>query len=244
MNALKNRLKLEWVLGTIRADQWAGSIVAFLKPKSLLDVGCGDGSKLGLYLDFKPELFCGVEANPVYKVEAEKRGIQISSIDLNGAWPYADTTFDVVHSAFLIEHLHHTRLFLMEAFRVLKPGGTAVITTENLCSLLNWGAMTLGYTPFSMMHCCGWMTGNPFGLHYQEKWSDHLPIQDPAFPGVNGHVRVLAVDQARELCEKVGFKAEVTSICILPLTNWMSRPLERLFYRRGHFLLIKAVKPK
>jgi SAM-dependent methyltransferase len=152
--------------------------------------------------------------------------------------------FDVVHSAFLIEHLHHTRLFLMETFRVLKPGGTAVITTENLCSLLNWGALTLGYTPFSLVHCCGWYLGNPFGLHYHEKWSEHMPVHDPAFPGVNGHVRVLSVDQARELCEKVGFKAEVTSICLLPLTNWMSRPLERFFYRRGHFLLIKAVKPK
>ena len=66
MNALKNRLKSEWVSGSIRADQWAGSIVASLKPKSLLDVGCGDGSKLGRYLDFTPELFCGIQAAPVY----------------------------------------------------------------------------------------------------------------------------------------------------------------------------------
>ena len=131
----------------------------------------------------------------------------------------------------------------MEAFRVLKPGGTVVITTENLCSLLNWGHDN-GVYAFQLDALLRLDAGKSLGLHYQEKWSDHFPIQDPAFPGVNGHVRVLAVDQARELCEKVGFKAEVHSICILPLTNWMSRPLERLFYRRGHFLLIKAVKPK
>jgi hypothetical protein len=148
-----------------------------------------------------------------------------------------------VHCAYVIEHLHNTRLFAQEAFRVLKPGGTAIIPTENLCSLLNLGAMALGYTPFTLAICCGWFIGNPLGLHYQESQPENVPIDDPAFSGVTGHVRVLSVPQAQELFDRVGFQSEVTSIGLLPIPNFLGRHLERLCYRRGHFLLIKARKP-
>ena len=76
-----------------------------MKPRALLDLGCGDGEKLFGHLDYQPELFCGAEASPDHVAKAEKRGIKISSFDLNGRWPYADNSFDVVHCAFLIEHL-------------------------------------------------------------------------------------------------------------------------------------------
>jgi len=164
-------------------------------------------------------------------------------VDLNGVWPYADHAFDVVHCAQVIEHLHNTRLFVQECLRVLKPGGTTFITSENLTSFLNLGAMALGYTPFTLMRCCGWYLGNPLGLHYQEHVEEGLPITDPAFAGVTGHVRALGVLQAQELFEKIGFKASVSSIGLMPLPNWLGRSLERLMPRRGHLLLIEAQKP-
>jgi len=134
-----------------RCNDWSGKQVAALRPRSLLDVGCADGSFLFRYLDYKPEVFHGIEASPSLKQQAEARGLKVTAVDLNGVWPYANNTFDVVHCAQVIEHLHNTRLFVEELKRVLKPGGTALVTSENLTSFLNLGAMALGYTPFTLM---------------------------------------------------------------------------------------------
>jgi SAM-dependent methyltransferase len=211
----------------------------------VLDVGCGDGSFLFRYLDYQPKLFCGIEASPGLKAEAERRGIKVLAVDLNGVWPYQNNTFDVVHCAQVIEHLHNTRLFAQEILRVLKPGGTALITSENLTSILNLSAMALGYTPFSLMRCCSWYLGNPLGLHYGEHVDEGVPITDPAFAGVTGHVRVLSVLQAQELLSRIGFAdVEVSSIGLAPLPEWIGRPIERFVPRRGHWLLIAARKPQ
>src|SRR5205809_3622991 len=205
-----------------RCNDWSGKQVAALRPRSLLDVGCADGSFLFRYLDYKPEVFHGIEASPSLKQQAEAQGIKVTAVDLNGPWPYPDNTFEVVHCAQVIEHLHNTRLFAHEILRVLKPEGTALVTSENLTSFLNLGAMFLGYTPFTLMRCCGWYLGNPLGLHYGEGVPEGVPITDPAFAGVTGHVRALSVVQAQELFERVGFTAvEVSSIGLMPLPDWL-----------------------
>ena len=230
-------------VGVRRCDDWAGQLAASLKPESILDVGCGDGSMLFRYFKEMPREFHGVEGAPNLKAQAAARGINVTSFDLNGRWPYPDNKFDVVFSNQVIEHLHNCRLFATEAFRVLKPGGTAIVATENLCSLLNWFALTLGYTPFSLMQTCGRYLGNPLGLHYNETLAEPLPLDDPAFSGVSGHVRILTVRQAKELFQLVGFKAAVRSISILPLPDGLSKILEGVIRNRGHYLMIQAIKP-
>jgi SAM-dependent methyltransferase len=228
-----------------RCNDWSGRRVARLRPEALLDVGCADGAFLLQYLDYEPRLFCGIEASPNLKKQAEKRGLKVQAVDLNGLWPYPDNTFDVVHCAQVIEHLHNTRLFAQEILRVLKPGGTALITSENLTSLLNLGAMAVGYTPFTLMRCCGWYLGNPLGLHYGEHVEEGVPITDPAFAGVTGHVRALGALQAEELFERTGFECvKVSSMGLMPLPDWLGRRLEGLMPRRGHLLLIEAQKPQ
>ena len=230
-------------LGNNRCDDWAGQAVVELAPDRLLDVGCGDGSFLFRYLKKIPSEFYGVEGSPPRKAKAEQRGIKVFSYDLNGRWPFESQKFDVVFSSQVIEHLHNTRLFIEEMYRVLKPGGTAIVTSENLCSLLNCFAMFMGYTPFSLMQVCGRYLGNPLGLHYNEPLDEPLPIDHPAFAGVSGHVRVMTVRQARELFELSGFQVEARSVGILPLPDFFSRAIEGMVENRGHYLLVRARKP-
>src|ERR1039458_3444490 len=111
-----------------------GRAVVDLSPQSLLDVGCGDGNMLFRYFKQVPTEFYGVEGAPPLKAKAEQRGIKVFRYDLNGRWPFEDGKFDLVFSSQVIEHLHNTRLFVEETYRVLKPGGTAVIMSENLSS--------------------------------------------------------------------------------------------------------------
>ena len=94
------------------------------------------------------------------------------------------------------------------------------------------------------MRCCGWYLGNPLGLHYGEHVDEGVPISDPAFAGVTGHVRALSVLQAKELFTRIGFtNINVTSMGLMPLPDWCGRRLERIMPRRGHLLLIEAQKP-
>ncbi len=211
VKALQRMVSSGYLRSCQRCNDWSGHGVRALRPQALLDVGCADGGFLFKYLDYKPELFCGIEAAPELKAQAEARGLKVLAVDLNGVWPYRDNTFDVVHCAQVIEHLHNTRLFVQEMMRVLKPGGTALVT---------------------------------LGLHYGEQVPEAVPITDPAFAGVTGHVRALSVVQAQELFERVGFTGvQVSSIGLMPLPEWLSQWLEPLLRRRGHLLLIRAIKP-
>src|SRR4030095_10239426 len=226
--ALQRIVSTSYLRACQRCNDWSGRRVAQLRPQSLLDVGCADGAFLFSYLNYQPSRFEGIEAAPELKARAEKRGINVQATDLNGTWPYEDNAFDVIHCAQVIEHLHNTRMFAQETLRVLKPGGTALITSENLTSFLNLGAMVLGFTPFTLMRCCGWYLGNPLGLHYQEHVPEAAPITDPAFAGVTGHIRALGALQAKELFDRIGFRARVSSIGLMPLPDRLGRRLESI----------------
>ena len=92
--------------------------------------------------------------------------------DLNLRLPYDDGTFDVVCSNQVIEHLSDTDTFVAELHRVLRPGGFAVTSTENLASWHNVASLTLGWQPFSLTNVSrqGLGLGNPLAIHRAEGW--------------------------------------------------------------------------
>src|SRR5437773_11303194 len=61
---------------------------------------------------------------------------RVDIVDLNaGKLPYLDGRFCLVTCVETIEHLEQTRSLFREIFRVLEPGGLAVITTPNTLNL-------------------------------------------------------------------------------------------------------------
>jgi len=144
----------------------ARALAAHRPIPSLLDLGCDDGSRTEFYAK-------AAGASDVHGVElvasraslARERGIDVVSADLGGRLPFADQSFDAVVSNQVIEHLFDTDLFLTEAFRVLRPGGLIVTSTENLASWHNVASLVLGWQPFSLTNVSSvGSVGNPLGL--------------------------------------------------------------------------------
>jgi SAM-dependent methyltransferase len=105
---------------------------------------------------------------------------------------------DVVVSNQVIEHLFYPVRFMKEIYRILKPDGYAVISTENLARWDNILSLILGYTPFSMEFDSGLCKiGNPLSLHEKEVKKDSYP-----------HVRIFTWKGLIELATFIGFKVE------------------------------------
>src|SRR5262249_48608603 len=63
--------------------------------------------------------------------------VPVVDADLNQPLPFEDACFDVAMAVEILEHLENPRSFLRELSRVLRPGGTAIVSTPNLTSLLS-----------------------------------------------------------------------------------------------------------
>mgnify|MGYP001569013030 CR=1 FL=1 len=104
----------------------------------LLDVGCSNGD----FLHFAGERgfdVHGVEVNSLTADVARARGLDVRQGTLYDA-RYPDGFFDVVFLGDIIEHVRDPRQLLVECKRVLKAGGTLVISTPNLDSF--WARTT------------------------------------------------------------------------------------------------------
>ena len=165
---------------------------------ALVDLGCADGSRT---LDFAAQARAGstygVEVTPAHARAARARGVDVVEADLNGRLPFDDARFDIVVSNQVIEHLADTDRFVSEIRRILRPGGLAVTSTENLASWHNISALLLGWQPFSLTNVTrrGGGVGNPLALHRGE---------EPALPTWE-HMRVFAYRGLRELFLTHGF---------------------------------------
>jgi len=100
------------------------------KNGSLLDVGCGLGTFLGVARDAGWRVQ-GLDISPfAAKTVKEKMGIDVFNGSLVDA-PWKDQSFDVITFWDSIEHVDNPKQYLDKAFALLKPGGTMLIATDN-----------------------------------------------------------------------------------------------------------------
>jgi 2-polyprenyl-3-methyl-5-hydroxy-6-metoxy-1,4-benzoquinol methylase len=172
------------------------------KDAKFLDLGCDDGKwtmKLAKKIGTK-DIF-GYEIIDKAAQKARKLGIKVTMGDLNDKLKYKDNSFDVIHANQVIEHLNNTDMFMSEIYRILKPGGYAVISTENLSSWHNIFALILGYMPFSLTNVSSktGAVGNPLAPHSGGDFWNEDSWQ---------HQRIFTIRGLKHLSELFGFEFE------------------------------------
>lgn len=108
-----------------------------LSGNRLLDIGCGDGSYTSLIargfnrvdaIDIRPDLL----ALFADRLQGRPAAQCITISEMSAAkLDYPDSTFDLVTSIEVLEHIAELEQALGEIFRVLTPGGRFAFTTPN-----------------------------------------------------------------------------------------------------------------
>ena len=199
----------------------------------LLDLGCDDGA-------LTVEIAARIGKATIYGAEivheaaeaAGKRGVLVKGFDLNGALEFAHDFFDVVHANQVIEHVHNSDNFIGEVRRILRPGGYAVISTENASSWCNVFASVMGWQIFSLTNFSNKKRGigNPLALY--RNGASELNSWN--------HVRIYSIRGLREYFEAFGFIVEgVKGAGYFPLPSALGN-IDRM---HSHFITFKIRKP-
>lgn len=100
-------------------EQTLLAAVAAVRPRRVLDVGCGDGRLASLYA--APEVVC-LDGSEAAVEAARARGLDARLGDAQ-ALPFEDGSFDVVTASHMLYHVPDRGRALDEFVRVLRPGG-------------------------------------------------------------------------------------------------------------------------
>jgi SAM-dependent methyltransferase len=104
-------------------ERCAGAVV--------LEAGCGEGYGAGMLAEVAAGVLA-LDLDPVTAAHVARRYPRTGVARANlVALPVRDAGCDVVVSLQVIEHLWEQERFLRECFRVLRPGGTLLVSTPN-----------------------------------------------------------------------------------------------------------------
>jgi SAM-dependent methyltransferase len=97
----------------------------------VLEAGCGEGYGAGMLAEVAAGVLA-LDLDPVTAAHVARRYPRTGVARANlVALPVRDAGCDVVVSLQVIEHLWEQERFLRECFRVLRPGGTLLLSTPN-----------------------------------------------------------------------------------------------------------------
>jgi ubiquinone/menaquinone biosynthesis C-methylase UbiE len=205
-----------------------------LQGQRVLEVGCGRGDFAIWLADKYPQAeVVGVDFSEVAIATAERRAATKGSkavfrVDDSEALSFADHSFDYVISCECMEHVIHPVKMASEIYRVLRPGGKFILTTENYFNgmILQWLKT--------------WTTGKPFD----------------SGSGVQPHENFFLFWRVRRMLERGGLKvsrmeSNYYQWLLLPRTDPMklvtfdfkSPFLKRLFRPFGRHFTFCGIRP-
>lgn len=98
----------------------------------VLDAGCGDGAKYGVWLARQTGAYVGVDISERAVEAARSRGLSATVVEDLASLHFPDHSFDAAVCIEVLEHLVSPEAAAKEILRVLKPGGTLVATVPNI----------------------------------------------------------------------------------------------------------------
>jgi len=215
----------------------------------LLDCGCNNGiysQQLGQQLGTKQ--IYGLEYNQTLAQEGAQHGVQVLCSDLNVAIPLPDHSVTVVTAFNVLEHLVETQRFLSEIYRVLTPGGYAIINTPNLASWHNIAALLVGLQPFSGPNIDSMTESDVPIVRRMHRRAYQLP-EEPEYlslpePERHRHIVVVAFRSLQKALVRTGFEIEAAlGFGYYPLPPALATPMSRIDPAHAHHMVIKARKP-
>jgi SAM-dependent methyltransferase len=132
-----------------QARMLAGVLRTVPAPGLIVDVGCGDGLATSVAARVNPgHHFVGIDWSADALRQSRARGLALIRAGVEGpGLPLASGSADAVIMSELIEHLIDTDSALDEAWRVLKPGGSLLLSTPNLAAWYNRVLLAFGVQP-------------------------------------------------------------------------------------------------
>lgn len=203
---------------------------------TLLDVGCAGGEDaIRLRDQIGAARAVGLELADQFIAQARERGVDVRKADLAQSWPVDTASIDALHSNQVIEHLAGTDHFMREVRRVLKPDGYAVLSTNNLSSWHNVGALLLGFQPLPS-HVSDEVpnAGNPLVLEGPGTYG----------AGIHRHLRIFTARALDDLASHHGLALDrAAGSGYYPLGARTSRAMARLD-RRHSVYLVHRYRPR
>jgi ubiquinone biosynthesis O-methyltransferase len=201
----------------------------------VLDGGCGNARDLielarmgcsGVGIDYSPNM---VEEARAALAEHGLTDVTVEVGDLTDL-RFADEEFDKVYASEVLEHIPDYQKAVSELARVLKPGGTAVVTTPNRHSLYGFDHYVI------LEKVLRWDPDHPY-----DEWKTHSELASAL------KTSGLEIEQSAGACYIPG------SLVSYNLPDFLKRPLvgavrglepwlSRTFPKSAYMLAIKAVK--
>ena len=151
---LADRIRAHKQFANFDVADWIDEFLARRPRRHVLDLGCGDGNHLALYLKHVPPdgSVTGIDREPALLERARRShpgaaNLTLLAGSMDDRLPFLDASFDLCFSNFAIYNAAVPAFTLRELRRVLQPGGELVLigpTRNNAFELYEYNARLTG----------------------------------------------------------------------------------------------------